>query len=95
MKNKTILFLRYLLILVFVFLSFWTFFHPKKTETNILKAIVADSANDRVIVELSKKYSSDFNVTIEANDFESARIAADKFESMLDKKVFAGKDLSF
>ena len=89
MKNKLIVFSRYILIFVFIFLSLYVFLNPKKTETNLLRAIIpSDNKENDILVELSKKYSSNFNVTFEADDRYIIKKVSDEFLSSLDKKVF-------
>lgn len=76
--------LRSLFIIVFVIISVLFFAHPVKTETNILRAIVAKENSN--LLDLSGRYSSKINVLIEGEEPEEVNDTAELFNSKLDKK---------
>jgi len=63
MRNKLIKISRIFFVVILAFLSMLIIFHRPKTETNILKAIFSN--NEKVIVDLSTKFSAKINVIVE------------------------------
>lgn len=83
LNTVKILFLTTLaLLLVFVFL------HPKKTQTDILKAILSNSPQDELLVKLSRKHSGNFNVIFESKNKTSLESAQKKFEEGISNDKF-------
>lgn len=79
---------RVIFILVLAVLSFWIFLNPKKTETNILKAILSDNEQDTLLVDLSNKQAGKINVVFESTDEEILPVISKSFFEKLDKDVF-------
>ena len=87
MKKETFLnILRVLFCLVFAFLAIFVVFHPKRTQTNILQAILTNNAQDRLLSDLSEKHSGRFNVIFEADGADLGEISRE-FLSLVDKNV--------
>lgn len=79
---KILFFITLALLLVFAIT------HPKKTQTNILKAILSNSEQDELLINLSQKHSGKFNVIFESSQKESIEAAQKKFEEELSKYNF-------
>lgn len=89
MKKETVLkIFRVLFCAVFALIAFFVLFHPKKTQTNILNAILSDSAEDGLLIDLSLKHSGRFHVIFEAVDFDLPDIVQKEFSAQLDKNDF-------
>ena len=94
MKKSTFLnILRGVLCILFAAMAVFVFFHPKNTQTNILKAILSDSKEDQMLVHLSQKYSGRFNIIFEADDMLKADTAQKEFLENIDKQALQ-KDYS-
>ena len=94
MKKSTFLnILRGVFCILFAAMAVFVFFHPKKTQTNILKAILSDSKEDQMLVHLSQKYSGRFNIIFEADDMLKADTAQKEFLENIDKQALQ-KDYS-
>lgn len=87
--------LRILYILFFIIAGLWVWFHPVKTETNLLKAVYSNSYSDELIVTLSGRYSSNINVLIESSSPEKASKASEIFLDKIDRSAFSIKDFNF
>ena len=85
-------FLRILFIFVFIFAGIFVFFHPAKTETNILRAVFSDNSADETLVKLSGRYSAKINVLVEAAAPEDAENTAAEFYNNVDKSTFDIED---
>ena len=88
MKSRILDILRVLFVAVILVLSVVVFFNPKKTETNILKAVLTDNQNDRILVDLSKRNSNKINIIFESDDFDNLDNAYKDFFDRLDKNSF-------
>ena len=89
MKKETVLkIFRVLFCAVFALMAFFVLLHPKKTQTNILNAILSDSAEDGLLIDLSLKHSGRFHVIFEAEDFDLPDIVQKEFSAQLDKNDF-------
>ena len=84
-KNILLNILRIALCLLFITLCVFVFFHPKKTQTNILKAILSHSSEDEMLSDLSLKHSGRFRVIFKSNDALSVNAARDEFVNGVDK----------
>lgn len=75
-------------------MSFLVFLNPKKTETNILKAILSDSEQDTLLVDLSNKQAGKINVVFESEDEETLSVITKSFAEKLDKDIFYTNDVN-
>ena len=91
MKNL----LRILYILFFIIVGLIVWFHPAKTETNLLKAVYSNSYSDELVVMLSSRYSSNINVLVESSSAETSSKTADEFLNKIDKQSFNVKNFDF
>lgn len=85
MKNTVINILRILFCIIFASMAISVFFHPKKSQTNILKAVLSNSKEDTTLVNLSNKHSGRFNVIFESEDMFNADAAQKEFLQLTDK----------
>lgn len=86
MKNHSILYiLRTLFCIIFAVLAIFVFSHPQKTQTNILKAILSNSIDDTILIQLSNKNSGQFNVIFESTDMIHIEEAQQDFFQLTDK----------
>lgn len=92
-KNLILNILRTAFFIVFVLLLTITIINPKKTQTNILKAIISDYQNDEILIDLSQKYSGRLNVIIESEDLQKIAKVKTEFLAKTDKDAFK-KDFS-
>lgn len=65
-------------------------FHRPKTETNILKAIFSN--NEKVIVDLSTKFSAKINVIVESDSAETAETTAKNYYGQIDQTKMKTSD---
>ena len=86
-KNIFLNVLRILLCLLFVSLAVFVFFHPKKTQTNILSAILSSSSEDGTLLNLSLKHSGRFRVIFKSDNQLSSDEARDEFMNGVDKSA--------
>lgn len=86
-KNTFLNILRSLFCIIFAAMLLWVIFHPKTTQTNILNAILSDSKQDKMLVNLSQKYSGRFNVIFEADNSADSDTAQKEFLENLDKTI--------
>ena len=92
-KNTFLNILRSLFFITFAAMLLWVIFHPKTTQTNILNAILSDNKQDKMLVNLSQKYSGRFNVIFEADNSADADSAQKEFLENIDKTILQ-KDFS-
>lgn len=92
-KNKILTGLRIVYIAAILFLLVFCLFHPKHTQTNILKAILSNSEHDELLVDLSQKYSGKFSITIGAKDPENIEKAKKELYDIVSQDHFK-KDIS-
>ena len=85
---------RILFVAVILLLSVFVFFHPKKTETNILKAVLSNSKNDEILVDLSKRQAGRINVIFESSSSEAIEFVYKTFFEKLDKNAFYTNDVN-
>lgn len=90
MKN----FLRFLFIILFLIAGIFVIFHPAKTETNILNAVFSNSQKDKIVVDLSGRYSSIINVMVEGEDVEKVGEISEKFSQKINQNFFTKKDIN-
>ncbi len=83
MRNKLIKISRILFVVILAFLAMLIIFHEPKTETNILKAIFSNQ--EKILVDLSTKFSAKINVIVESNSPEISENTAKNFYSKIDK----------
>ena len=83
---------RILFVAVIALLSAVVFFNPKPSETNILKAVLTDSKNDTILVDLSKRQSNRLNIIFESSDYEKLDSVYRTFFEQVDKNAFYGEN---
>ena len=99
MKNTVINILRILFCIIFASMAIFVFFHPKKSQTNILKAVLSNSKEDTTLINLSNKHSGRFNVIFESDDMTQADAAQKEFLKLTDKSslqpdISSGEEIS-
>ncbi len=92
-KNKILTGLRIVYITTILSLLVFCIFHPKQTQTNILKAILSNSEHDELLVDLSRKYSGKFSITISSKDPENIENAKKELYDIVSQDHFQ-KDIS-
>ena len=92
-KNKILTGLRILYIIAILFLLAFCIMNPKQTQTNILKAILSNSEHDRLLVDLSQKYSGRFNIILKSKNTESLDKAKKELYEQISKDHFK-KDIT-
>lgn len=90
MRNKLIKISRIFFVVILAFLSMLIIFHRPKTETNILKAIFSN--NEKVIVDLSTKFSAKINVIVESDSAETAETTAKNYYGQIDQTKMKTSD---
>lgn len=90
MQNKLIKISRIFFVVILAFLSMLIIFHRPKTETNILKAIFSN--NEKVIVDLSTKFSAKINVIVESDSAETAETTAKNYYGQIDQTKMKTSD---
>ncbi len=87
--------LRILFIILTFMLVLLAVLNPAKTETNILRAVMQESQNSELIINLGNKFSSKINVLIEAETEEKAENISKGFLSRIDKEFFQVKEVKY
>lgn len=86
---------RILFIILILTLSIFAFFNSAKFETNILKALLNDSQNSELIINLSNNFSSKINVLVEADNIDDCECISKEFLSKIDNQFFKIKSIDY
>ena len=92
-KNVFINVLRVVFCIIFFLILAFVCNHPPENQTNILNAILSDSPQDELLVNMSQKHSGRFNVIFESEDIDSIETVQKKFLKLSDSSAFR-KDFS-
>lgn len=84
-----------LFIVFIVFLGLMTFIKSPDIQTNLLNAIFSENENAQTTVDLSNKFSSKINVTIETDLPELAEKTASQFLKEINPDIFKVGDVDF
>lgn len=89
MHKETILnILRVIFLSIIIFLLIFSYIYPKKTETNILRAILSNSSKDELVINLSQKFSGRLNVIFESTDIQKIEEVKKAFKEQLCADAF-------
>ena len=86
MKKKNLFRIIFLLILGLI--ASLAFLHPKKVETNLLKAFFSNGIQDEILINLSGKYSANINVLLESENLELLEKTKESFEQNISSESF-------
>lgn len=92
-KNKIINAFKLIYIVTIFILLVLCCLNPKQTQTNILKAILSNTEQDQLLVDLSQKYSGKFSIIIQSESSTGIEETKNEISELISQNIFK-KDIS-